>query len=206
MTPLFDTLRFRKALALVPTLLLVCGASLAQPTSPPPIGTRLPDASAGVDAAGYRSVGWSALIPRDWNPSQAFEGIDFSALSDADPRAIESLRKLRQAWDRAPVERSLDQQRIRMSGFLVPLDGEQGAMREFLLVPYYGACIHTPPPPANQIVHVRTSTPITDFKLMDPIVVSGTLRTQVSTTAQGVSGYVMAGDAVIPHPTRRRRP
>lgn len=206
MKPLFDTRRLCKALALVPTLMLACGAGLAQPTSAPSIGTRLPDASAGIDAAGYRSVGWSALIPQNWNPSQAFEGIDFSALSDADPRAIESLRKLRQAWDRAPVERSLDQQRIRMSGFIVPLDAEQGAMREFLLVPYYGACIHTPPPPANQIVHVRTSTPLTEFKLMDPVVVSGTLRTQVSTTAQGVSGYVMASDAVIPHPTRRRRP
>ena len=48
----------------------------------------------------------------------------------------------------------LDGQTIRMPGYLLPLEFSGTGVTEFLLVPWVGACIHTPPPPANQIVHV----------------------------------------------------
>jgi nickel/cobalt exporter len=41
-----------------------------------------------------------------------------------------------------------------MDGYALPLRAEEGRVVEFLLVPWIGACVHTPPPPANQIVHV----------------------------------------------------
>jgi len=50
---------------------------------------------------------------------------------------------------------ALDQQKIRMPGFMLPLEYSGKKVSEFLLVPWVGACIHTPPPPPNQIVHVR---------------------------------------------------
>lgn len=65
--------------------------------------------------------------------------------------------------------------RVRIPGFAVPLEDNQSRVSEFLLVPYLGACIHTPPPPPNQIVHVRTSTAF-DVTAFDPIWVTGELR------------------------------
>lgn len=50
---------------------------------------------------------------------------------------------------------ALDQQAVRMPGFVLPLEYSGNKVSEFLLVPWVGACIHTPPPPPNQIVHVR---------------------------------------------------
>lgn len=168
------------------------------------LGERLPEVAASTEADSYRSLGWNALMPKNWNPAQAFEGLDFSALSDADPRAAEALKRLQQAWEQAPVESSLDRQRVRMTGFVVPLDGSQGALREFLLVPYYGACIHTPPP-ANQIVHVKLATPSKEIKLMDSVAVTGLIRVQHSKTEQGASGYTLSGDSVAPFQARKRR-
>ncbi len=49
---------------------------------------------------------------------------------------------------------ALDGQRIRMPGYVLPLEFEDNKVIEFLLVPYVGACIHVPPPPENQMVHV----------------------------------------------------
>lgn len=169
------------------------------------LGERLPEVAASTEADSYRSLGWNALMPKNWNPAQAFEGLDFSALSDADPRAAEALKRLQQAWEQAPVESSLDRQRVRMTGFVVPLDGSQGMVREFLLVPYYGACIHTPPPPANQIVHVKLATPSKEIKLMDSVAVTGLIRVQHSKTEQGASGYTLSGDSVAPFQARKRR-
>jgi len=53
------------------------------------------------------------------------------------------------------VVQTLDGQNVRIPGYLLPLDASGGKVTEFLLVPYVGACIHVPPPPANQIVHVK---------------------------------------------------
>ncbi len=48
----------------------------------------------------------------------------------------------------------LDKSQIKIPGYLLPLEFKDQTVTEFLLVPYVGACIHTPPPPPNQIVHV----------------------------------------------------
>ena len=50
----------------------------------------------------------------------------------------------------------LDKQHVRIPGYVVPLEFEPGRRhKEFLFVPYTGACIHYPPPPPNQIIYVR---------------------------------------------------
>ena len=85
-------------------------------------------------------------------------------LSDGDPQAIEMMSQLREAWDNAPTVSALDGASGKLAGYLVPLDPVKGELKQFLLVPYFGACIHTPPPPANQIVHVLLAKPIKGFK------------------------------------------
>ena len=76
-----------------------------------------------------------------------FADLNLDSLNDADPRAMKALEQLRNAWNNAPVVSSLNGSRIRIPGFIVPLENQRGQVTEFLLVPYFGACIHTPPPP-----------------------------------------------------------
>ena len=52
------------------------------------------------------------------------------------------------------VDTSIDGNRIRIPGYMLPLKRDDSGVTEFLLVPWVGACIHTPPPPPNQMVHV----------------------------------------------------
>jgi hypothetical protein len=153
-----------------------------------------PDAP-GTTAGPFESTTWNMLLPRGWDPMKDFSSEDLSELEDADPRATAALERLRAIWDKAPVDPALDGARIRIPGFLVPLDSDDGKMIEFLLVPYFGACIHTPAPPANQIIHVRPRTPVA-MQMMAPVWVSGTLEASRSDTAMGAAGYRMRAELV----------
>ena len=153
----------------------------------------------------YKLTNWDALVPKDWDPMKDFKNLNFGLLQDGDPRANEALDRLKRAFDNAPTVPSVNDTRVRIAGFVVPLEAEgDQQMREFLLVPYFGACIHTPPPPANQIIHVTSTKPIKGFRTMDPMWASGTLRTAISDTAMGTSGYRMVLDeaAVYREPSR----
>ncbi|MBK8162824.1 MAG: DUF3299 domain-containing protein [Gammaproteobacteria bacterium] len=94
-------------------------------------------------------------MPDDFRPDTLLEEYDVQNLSDDDPRAQELMKKLQTMWKEAPVLSALHNQTVKLPGFVVPLEGDGQVVNEFLLVPYYGACIHVPPPPANQIVNVK---------------------------------------------------
>lgn len=85
---------------------------------------------------------------------------------------------------------------IRMPGYIVPLDMSSDGVRTFLLVPYVGACIHVPPPPANQLVFVTARKPWPSDKLWDPVWVTGEMRTQLQTTDLAETGYALAADLI----------
>ena len=76
-----------------------------------------------------------------------------------------------------------------LPGYVVPPETVRGALKEFLLVPYFGACIHTPPPPANQIVHVMLEQPVKGFGAMSTVWVSGRMSTRRQDSPMGASGY-----------------
>ncbi|MGB5520807.1 MAG: DUF3299 domain-containing protein [Gammaproteobacteria bacterium] len=78
------------------------------------------------------------------------ENIDIEGLL---ARREEITEKRRAQGQTANVE--LNGKKIRLPGYLLPLEFEDKKVTEFLLVPWVGACIHTPPPPPNQIVHVK---------------------------------------------------
>jgi uncharacterized protein len=165
----------------------------AQPAATGPAAVVVPPAAAG--AVNYRTVGWDALVPKDWDPLKKYRGMNFDAMSDSDPRAIEMLRRMRESWDNAPVNNAMDDQQVRIAGYLVPLDETKAGLTRFLLVPYFGACIHTPPPPSNQIIDVTPTSPAR-FKMMAPVWVSGTLRTLHSDTVLGSTSYRMQAKEV----------
>ncbi|MFM9922469.1 DUF3299 domain-containing protein [Variovorax sp. H27-G14] len=159
-----------------------------------------PQSAHGANAAVGEAVPelqWEALVPTSWDPTKRYRNISLEALRDNDPRAIQMLDEMRAVWDNAPVNVALDGKPAKLAGFVVPLDASPDGIREFLLVPYFGACIHTPPPPANQIVHVIAPAPVKGLHAMDTVYVTGTLKAARYTSADmGVSGYEIASAAV----------
>jgi hypothetical protein len=136
----------------------------------------------------FRNLPWAELIPKDWDAMKFFRERPLGYIREGDAREQAMMQELREAWDNAPTRPELNGAAVRLPGYVVPLDATRGEVREFLLVPYFGACIHSPPPPANQIVHVHLPRPLA-LRSMDTVWVSGTLRTQRKDSEVGVSGY-----------------
>lgn len=181
----------RLALAALLTLCAAMSAAHAQKAVGQPgyqVGDRLAPA-AGADKAGFTEIEWDDLLPADWNPQALFDDVNLDAMEDNDPRAIDLMRRLREEWDRAPVVQAMNGRRIRLPGFVVPLEGDGKTVREFLLVPYFGACIHVPPPPANQLIHVMPDQPIPGEWNMVPVWVSGVLTVARIESELGNAGY-----------------
>jgi hypothetical protein len=140
---------------------------------------------------GFREIKWDELMPADWDPMKSFKNANFGMFSDSDPRAAAMLKEMREAWDNAPVNNAMDGAQVRIPGYVVPLEESKSGLKEFLLVPYFGACIHSPPPPANQIIHINRKEPVKGVHSMDPVWVTGTLKTLRSDTFMGATGYRM---------------
>ncbi len=81
---------------------------------------------------------------------------------------------------------------VRMAGYMVPLDGAAYRTTEFLLVPYYGACIHVPPPPPYQIVHGK-AIPAEGFALeiQKPVWVEGVFSLMPKQSVYGEASFSM---------------
>tara|TARA_R110000824_G_scaffold11426_3_gene49790 strand:+ start:4080 stop:4598 length:519 start_codon:yes stop_codon:yes gene_type:complete len=88
----------------------------------------------------------------------------------------------------------------RIPGFVVPLKTTKDMrILEFFLVPYYGACIHVPPPPPNQIIHIKYKQGFKLEALYDPVWIEGTLVIDRTETGVGTSSYSMVAEAVEPY-------
>ena len=95
------------------------------------------------------------------------------------------------------VVNELDGVVAKLPGFVVPLElTDDGMLEEFLLVPYFGACIHYPPPPPNQIVYVKLDEPANIESPYDPIWVIGELKTASHQSELASAGYTIAGGAI----------
>jgi hypothetical protein len=158
--------------------------------SPPP-GASLPGP--------VRTIGWEVLMPPGWDPYKDLKALNLDKLKDNDPKAEEALKKMRQMWDKAPINPALLGQNVRLPGFMVPLEDLPEGSKEFLLVPYFGACVHSPPPPANQIVHVVLDKPTKRFRMMDTLWVTGLLSATQTDSHMGVSGYRIDAKLVAPY-------
>jgi uncharacterized protein len=89
---------------------------------------------------------------------------------------------------------------VRIPGFMVPLEDTETRVTEFLLVPYFGACIHTPPPPPNQMAHVLMQrNQKVEVNLWDPIWIIGRLKIESVESPYGVVGFQVTGERIIPY-------
>ena len=92
----------------------------------------------------------------------------------------------------------LNGKHVRIGGYVVPLDFEATTVKEFLLVPFVGACIHVPPPPANQIIYVKADKGFEVAGQFDPVTVTGTIKTEPAFTGLADAGYSIDAEAVEP--------
>lgn len=91
------------------------------------------------------------------------------------------------------VRQELSGSEVKIPGFVVPLEGTDTHITEFLLVPYFGACIHVPPPPPNQIIYVRFPEGAPVQQLWDVVYVVGKLTTETLSTDLAQTGYTIDG-------------
>jgi uncharacterized protein len=157
----------------------------------------------------YKTIEWTDLLPKK----------DLEALTNGpeiEHNTPEVTAKLnmnntasKQKGPQSPFDRAMvstavkpefNNQRIRLISYIVPLefDAEQKTT-EFFLVPYYGACIHVPPPPPNQLIHVVYPKGFLQEDLQLPYWVEGTLHTQQITKDTTVAAYTLTINAIKPN-------
>ena len=132
-------------------------------------------------------------------------GIEMTARLKSQGLQVEALVEKAREIERIIAEQDrrtvpeLQGQNVKMPGFALPLEFSDKGVTEFLLVPYLGACIHTPPPPPNQIVLVRLTEPYQLDDIYTPVMITGRLSitnaTKKLSYVDGVadidSGYTM---------------
>lgn len=93
-----------------------------------------------------------------------------------------------------PALKALDGKRVKIAAFIVPLEDDMQESDEFLLVPYFGACVHTPPPPANQMVYVKMrGAKSVKIGWWDPVMFEGIIHFKQVESTYGATSYEMEG-------------
>lgn len=147
-----------------------------------------------------RELTWSELVPPDAPALEQQQAPmhDLSQLSNA--LASESGPPAAQQQPAAPVVQALDGQRIKLPGYIVPLDADdQNRVSEFLFVPFFGACIHVPPPPSNQIVYVTSELGVKLDDLYQPFWIEGPLKVEAASSELAQAGYRMEAEKIYPY-------
>ncbi len=110
-----------------------------------------------------------------------------------------SIKRRQPGADLPPqVVTELNGKHVSIGGYVVPLDFESTTVKEFLLVPFVGACIHVPPPPANQIIYVKADKGFEVAGQFDPVTVTGTIKTETAFTGLADAGYSIDAESVEP--------
>lgn len=141
-----------------------------------------------------RELNWDELMPADWRPFDPYRDLDESQLDqlyEGSPLEQKLMQEYIEAKSSAPVVHELNGKRVKIPGYVVPLDFSGTALSEFILVPYFGACIHVPPPPSNQIVYVKTEDPFKAKRMFVPVWVTGTMSTDAHLNDVGDAGYTI---------------
>ena len=156
--------------------------------------------AAAANAQDVLELQWEDLTPKDYDPYKVMEKYDVDSLLDGSPEAAKLLEEIQASWSTAPIVEELDGKTVKLPGFVVPLQHDGEKVSEFLLVPYYGACIHVPPPPSNQTVYVMLEEGrATKQALFDTVWVTGKLNAKWTGSEFGDAGYTLQAFAVTPY-------
>lgn len=147
--------------------------------------------AAAANAEEPRELSWNDLVPES---ETAGAGADARPQTQLDRllAEVESNQSLS-----APVVKELNGANVKIPGFIVPLEfADEGTVGSFLLVPYFGACMHYPPPPPNQVVFVTLDQPRLIESLWEPVWVSGEMTTEFRDSEMGSAGYSMTAEEI----------
>lgn len=132
-----------------------------------------------------RELTWDDLLPEGATAPPPV--VDHSSLALFDDFPVTTLDG---------VVPELNGESVKLPGFVVPLDVVGDKVASFLLVPYFGACIHQPPPPPNQIVYVKFEEPVKLNSMYDPVWVIGELGLEGHSNSLARAGYSMKGESL----------
>lgn len=129
-------------------------------------GTGLTEARAASAAANVQTIAWKDLLPAG-----------FCSKAKTPQEAAKCVSE-----NGSKTNSGLDGRVVSITGYVVPLDAasnggkeDVAAGSEFLLVPFYGACIHVPPPPENQMILVKSEKD-PGLRSMDHVAVTGQMQ------------------------------
>jgi len=146
--------------------------------------------SGHVKAEEFIDLEWEDLLPQDQATlPPALRGVlshDQSDLAASQPQST----GVRTDWNGLIV---------RIPGFIVPIEYKGTGVTAFILVPYVGACVHVPPPSANQLIFVTTSKPYESKGLFEPVNVIGMFGTASTSTQLAEIGYALSADRIEPY-------
>lgn len=157
-----------------------------------------------------RQLKWADLVPKSMPATTILKSKTFfggsTPVPDGEPPppplpegTFMSVKRRQPGSDRPPaIVPELNGQRVSIGGYVVPLDFDATTVKEFLLVPFVGACIHVPPPPANQIIYVKADKGFEVGGQFDPVTVTGKINTSAAFTGLADAGYTITADSVEP--------
>ena len=181
--------------------------------------TKQPPANENKNAnTAYTTIEWTDLLPEEdlealSNPPDYLNEIDDGSLADAidgqikanpttpnndqtDPKAD----RYQQALVSKAIKSEFNNRAIRIPGFIVPLEFDDTlTMTTFFLVPFFGACIHVPPPPPNQIIYAEYEPGIRLEELYDAFWIEGTLTTTLIENEMATAAYSMTVTRITPY-------
>lgn len=139
-------------------------------------------------AATPRVISWDDLIP---------PGVPYSEIiGEGEMDEINDVWNPIYDTNGVKLNEDLNGTYVKMPGFIIPFEVSAKGVTDFMLVPYVGACIHTPPPPANQLVMVHADKPWPGDKIWDAVWVTGVMRSRLQSTDLGQTGYAIAADDI----------
>ena len=163
------------------------------------------------DTLVFETIEWPDLMPPEvlailLNPPEYIAEIEDGSAEDQISSQMKSAvnQSEEDAYQKAlvstDVNENLDGAMIRIPGFVVPLEfDEEQTISQFFLVPYFGACLHMPPPPPNQIILVNAPKGIQMSALYDPFWIEGQLSTSFQENDMATSAYAMQLNRIEPY-------
>jgi hypothetical protein len=148
----------------------------------------------------FKTIEWNDLIPEEdlnvlMNPPGYIDDLEDTAFDD-DISAQLTINldsaandRYQQALVSTNIIEEMNGLSVRIPGFVVPVEFDEESITEFFLVPYFGACIHSPPPPPNQIIYVHAPKGLKLDTLYDPFWISGKLSTSMVENYMATAAY-----------------
>lgn len=144
-----------------------------------------------LPSAAFMKADWLDLLPEDDlnallnPPSYLDEIVDGSAedqLSNTLKNELKSGEddRYQQALVSITVKKAVNNAAIKIPAFIVPLEfDDEQKVTQFFMVPFFGACLHLPPPPPNQTIFVNYPRGLKLESLYDPYWISGVIKTSL---------------------------